>query len=140
MSDGMTSICTFRLSPSAEGMRFPFSVTELSSEASPRTTILRASPWSFCMAMPGTRFSASPMLESGKRPIWSAEMTFDTLTFVFCWFSALACPRAWSPMTTTAPISCAPSCITKSTTAFPPAVTVASSTAGSYPRYSTSTR
>ena len=124
ISEGIRSICTLRLSPSAEGMRLPLSVTEFNSEARPRTMMLRASPWSFCMVMPGTRFSASPMLESGKRPTWSAEITLVTLRLVFCWLNALACPRAWSPMTTTSFNTFESSCIRNSITELPPSFTV----------------
>ena len=137
ISEGIRSICTLRLSPSADGIRLPLSVTELSSEDRPRIIILRASPWSFCIVMPGTRFRASPILASGKRPTWSEEMTLVMFLLVFCWLNALAWPRIISPITTTSSRTWTSSTISKTSFVFSPAFTVTSCNAGQYPKYDT---
>ena len=49
-----------------------------------RTCPKRASPWSYCTLMPLMRFSASPMLESGNLPTWSALTTLVTPIELFC--------------------------------------------------------
>ena len=101
ISAGIKSICTFLLSPSADGILSPFKVTEFKFGAKPLTIIFLASPWSFCMVIPGTLFKASPIFASGKRPTWSEEITLVMFLLVFCWLIALACPLKRSPITTT---------------------------------------
>ena len=92
MSAGIRSNWTSRTSPSAEGTRSPFRVMEFRRGSVPRMRPKRASPWSMATANPGIRFIASPMLASGKRPIWSAATTLVMLDAIRCCWSARACP------------------------------------------------
>ena len=100
ISAGIRSSCTLRVSPSAEGTRLPLMVTELISALVPRTCPKRASPWSYCTLIPEIRFKASPMLESGNLPTWSAETTFLIPRLFFCELIARRCPWKAPPTTT----------------------------------------
>ena len=113
ISEGIKSICTFLLSPSAEGIRSPFKVTEFKAGAIPLIMMFRASPWSYCMVIPCTLFKASPIFASGKRPTWSEEITLVMFLLVFCWLIALACPLKRSPIITTSVSSSFPGTKTK---------------------------
>ena len=114
ISAGIRSSCTLRVSPSAEGKRLPFTVTEVRSALVPRTCPKRASPWSYCTLIPLIRFSASPIFESGNLPTWSALTTLVTPIELFCICSARLCPEN-APLTFTS-ASSTPSFITISST------------------------
>ena len=83
--------------------------------------------------IPGMRFMASPMLASGKRPIWSDATTLVTLGALSCWFSAAACPTRW-PVTVTPSTSMASVRISKRTAETCPAATVTVCCTDPYPR------
>ena len=53
---------------SAEGILSPLMVAELKLDGVPRTCPNLASPISLYTAIPGTRFNASPIFESGNFP------------------------------------------------------------------------
>ena len=97
---------------SAEGRRLPLMVTELRSAEVPRTCPKRASPWSYCTLIPLMRFNASPILESGNLPTWSAETTLVIPRLFFCALMARRCP--WKAPPTTISCSSNPSLSTTS--------------------------
>ena len=96
----------------AEGTRLPLTVTELRSALVPRTCPKRASPWSYCTLIPEIRFKASPMLESGNLPTWSADTTLVIPKLLFWALMARRCP--WNAPPTTTSWSSTPSFSTTS--------------------------
>ena len=135
ISAGMRSSCTLRVSPSAEGRRLPFTVTDVRSALVPRTCPKRASPWSYWTLMPFMRFSASPMFESGNFPTWSALTTLVTPIELFC----ICMARLWpenAPFTFTSSSSM-PSVSTTLAVAALPLPMVMVLRTGAYPTYVT---
>ena len=99
ISAGIMSNWLLLVLASAEGILSPLMVAELKLDGVPRTCPNLASPISLYTAIPGTRFNASPIFESGNFPTWSDEITLLIFDLFFWLFNALACPDKELPIT-----------------------------------------